>query len=57
MTPAQTTAQVAVEAIINVDGDGYDTDTMRNVFRAAAQENISDFYLIPLRSLIMLRAI
>jgi len=46
------TAQVAVEAIINSYGDGYDTSTMQAVREVAIREGVADFYLDPLRVLI-----
>lgn len=52
-TPAtKITAQVAVEAIINVNGDGYDTATMQAVREVAIREGVANFYLDPLRILI-----
>lgn len=45
-------AQVAVEAIINTYGDGYDLTTMQVVREVGTKAGVDDFYLDPLRILI-----
>lgn len=49
---ARVTAQVAVEAITNCYGDGYDLSTMQAVRAFAVEQGVGDFYLDPLRILI-----
>jgi hypothetical protein len=51
-TATRITAQVAVEAIINSEGYGYETSTMQAVREVAIREGVANFYLDPLRILI-----
>lgn len=50
-TPSKTTAQVAVEAILNLP-EAYDLSTMQQVREVAVREGVDNFYLDPLRILI-----
>ena len=43
--PRKATAQVAVEAIVNVYGDGYDLETIAAVRSEAIAAGVSDFYV------------
>lgn len=45
----RTAAQVAVEAIANAYGDGYDVDTIRAVIAEAEVVGVSSFYVDMIR--------
>lgn len=48
-TPRQIAAQVAVEAIVNAYGDGYDVETVRAVLAEAEEVGVADIYVDMLR--------
>jgi hypothetical protein len=51
MAPSQTTAQVAVEAIINMP-EAYSLDTMRDVLMVSINANVATLYTDVLRQLV-----
>lgn len=52
-TNAHITAQVAVEAIINCEGDGYEQATMRAVWDEAHTQGVASLYIDMLTALII----
>lgn len=51
-TVIQVVAQVAVEAIANVEGDGYELETMEMVYEFGEAARVPDLYMEMLRNVI-----
>jgi len=52
ITPDRLTAQIACEAILNHEDDGYTLTDMAHVFEVAARQGVAPFYLGMLADLI-----